>query len=275
MSGKKWMEGMSHVDPKYIEEAESAAPVKRKQATLWVRWGTLAACLCLVVAASLYWRQTMIPAGTTMGVTQISPQAGGQSELPTGESGGLPTVQGQQLPTMDATMPSFGLNPVLRPGDYEETQLDIMYVSEQVQYVRTNSLGQLGGDISYPIITVISSRQELEAYYNRYKASFRLDSSENTGFWKLCEGYDDAFFAEQDLILALVEEGSGSNRHEVHGLGKAEDGTWQILGLRKIPEAGTMDLAQWHILMPISKNIVTAQDSFSMNLTTVIEDGRS
>jgi len=34
-------------------------------------------------------------------------------------------------------------------------------------------------------------------------------------------------------------------------------------------------MAQWHILMPVDKNIVTAGDAFAMNLTTVIGGGRS
>lgn len=274
MSGKKWIEGMSHVDPKYIEEAEAAAPVKRSKAALWARWGTLAACLCLIVAASLYWRQSAPSADLTAGVTQVSPQASGQADTLSGETGALPTVSIPEIPTVDMPQrPSFGPNPVITPGKTEGNAV-ILHPLEQVQYVRTNSTSNRNG-VSYPVITVIGSRQELEAYYNRYKGSYRLDGGENAGFWKLCEEYDDAFFAEHDLILALVEEGSGSNRHEVQGLGKAEDGTWQILGLRKIPEAGTADMAQWHILMPVAKNIVTAGDAFAMNLTTVIEGGRS
>ena len=45
MRGNELLDKMDLIDPAYIEAADTA-PNKRK--SVWAKWGTLAACLCLV-----------------------------------------------------------------------------------------------------------------------------------------------------------------------------------------------------------------------------------
>lgn len=45
MRGNELLDKMERIDPAYIEAADTA-PSKRK--SVWAKWGTLAACLCLV-----------------------------------------------------------------------------------------------------------------------------------------------------------------------------------------------------------------------------------
>ena len=45
MRGNELLDKMELIDPIYIEAADTA-PSKRK--SIWAKWGTLAACLCLV-----------------------------------------------------------------------------------------------------------------------------------------------------------------------------------------------------------------------------------
>ncbi len=54
MKKKQWLEQMSLVDEKYIEEAD---PLKKRgtQRKLWIRFGMLAACLALVMSAGGVW----------------------------------------------------------------------------------------------------------------------------------------------------------------------------------------------------------------------------
>lgn len=48
MSGKDLLAGMSYVDEKYVDEAQNQS-VKKSQRTPWMKWISLAACLCVVV----------------------------------------------------------------------------------------------------------------------------------------------------------------------------------------------------------------------------------
>lgn len=68
---------------------------------------------------------------------------------------------------------------------------------ENVQYIRTN-----GGDesVSFPDVWVISSREELERYYEDKRETFDLERREKVyadstiGFLDACDKYDDVFF---------------------------------------------------------------------------------
>lgn len=52
MNTKKFSDAMSELDTKYVDEALSYKKKARKP--VWVKWGTMAACLCLVIAVSLF-----------------------------------------------------------------------------------------------------------------------------------------------------------------------------------------------------------------------------
>ena len=60
--------------------------------------------------------------------------------------------------------------------------------------------------------------------------------------------YDDAWFAEHQLIVVPVDEGSGSVRHEVALVTKGK-----IVINRKSPEIGTCDMASWRIFIEVDK----------------------
>ena len=48
MNSKKFSEAMSELDSKYVDEAINYK--KKSKKPIWIKWGAIAACLCLVVA---------------------------------------------------------------------------------------------------------------------------------------------------------------------------------------------------------------------------------
>ena len=124
-------------------------------------------------------------------------------------------------------------------------------LSCSAQYIRTP--GDLG-DRTSPQVTVIRSRFALEAYYEAHQEQYFLEGRESVasdttvGFWDACRRYDDAFFQDHELILAVLEEPSGSIRHRVTAL--TREGADRMLTVtRLIPECGTDDMAQWHLIV--------------------------
>ena len=124
------------------------------------------------------------------------------------------------------------------------------------QYIRTDGYHS---EIQYPVITVIKTKSELAAYYDKNKSLYSLDSRTGSipsdmtiGFLDAAEKFDDAFFDKNILILVLVQESSGSNRHLVKDIIQEEQIT-RIQIERKVPEIGTADMAQWHIFITLSK----------------------
>lgn len=137
------------------------------------------------------------------------------------------------------------------------------------QYIRTDGYHD---NVKYPKITVIKSTDELNEYYNANKDLYFLDhvdkvySDTTIGFIDACEKYDDEYFEENILILVLLEEGSGSIRHEVKSV-KAYRGNVEIDIAVKCPEVCTEDMAEWHIIIEIDKDSgIENNDNFKVNL---------
>jgi hypothetical protein len=51
MNSKKFSEAMGEVNDKYYEEAANYQPKRKKNS--WVKWGAMAACVCLIVAVAI------------------------------------------------------------------------------------------------------------------------------------------------------------------------------------------------------------------------------
>ena len=129
----------------------------------------------------------------------------------------------------------------------------------EAQYIRTNGYSE---DRSYPYHVVIDSKDELEAYYEANKDLYDLERKEKVysdttiGFLDACDKYDNAYFERQNLVLIILEEGSGSIRHKITDVRRrrdengASDG-WDITINKIVPETGTDDMAEWHLILEV------------------------
>lgn len=137
-----------------------------------------------------------------------------------------------------------------------ERQTQVLY---GVQYVRTD--GGVG-TVLFPGVRIIDSVQKLRDYCNTWHEIFDLDRKETAysdttiGFLDACDKYDAAFFETNFLIFVLLEEGSGSIRHEVRSVVQTEEQKLQISVDRIVPECGTDDMAQWHIMLELSRDVI-------------------
>lgn len=133
----------------------------------------------------------------------------------------------------------------------------------EVQYIRTN--GYHDGAV-FPRTVKISSVEELNAYYETNKELYdfshkeKVYSDTTVGFVDAIKKYDEAFFEESFLLFALLEEGSGSVRHEVKGLERdPADGSILVVVDRFVPEWCTADMAEWHIILELPKNLAESE----------------
>ena len=133
-------------------------------------------------------------------------------------------------------------------------------VAFKAVYVRTD--GYHDGE-KYPRACWITSPDEVQKYYEANKDKYYLESVEHPysdqtiGFLDAVQGYDDAFFHDHDLIFVVLEEGSGSIRHEVTGVKvlHLDDGkcSLQTEITRLLPGVGTDDMAEWHVIIEVPK----------------------
>lgn len=233
MSGKELLEGMSYVDERFVDEAEHLT-IKKRSISPWMKLLPVAACLCiLLVGAVSIW--DMMPFNAK------SESAAGDQESMQEISDGSDTAMG---------------------GDPQSW----LY---QTQYIRTDVCDE---STQYPSYFVIRSREELEQYYEDNKTVYDLEhhdqvySDTTIGFLDAIELYDDAFFTDRDLIILVLEEGSGSIRHEVNGIRPYYDNTWQLTVRRITPEVCTDDMAQWHLLIEVQKDLISEDESIVLDV---------
>lgn len=144
----------------------------------------------------------------------------------------------------------------------------------EAQYIRTNGYSE---GRSYPFHVIIDSREELEAYYEENKEVFDLERKETVysdttiGFLDACDKYDDTYFERQNLVLIVLEEGSGSVRHKITDVRahSNENGSldgWDITIDRIVPEVGTDDMAEWHLFLEIQMgDVIKNEDKVWIN----------
>ena len=134
----------------------------------------------------------------------------------------------------------------------ENILLAVPSIHFDAQYIRTDGYHE---DVRYPVVRIIRSVRELSEYYEANKEKYDLErrdkaySDTTVGFPDACGKYDDAYFADHILIMVLLEESSGSNRHTVSSVHMSAGGRCYIFIDRIVPEAGTCDMAEWHILI--------------------------
>lgn len=134
-------------------------------------------------------------------------------------------------------------------------------VDFDVQYIRTGAQNYEG---PFPAVAVIHSTDELTAYYEANKEQFYLERREDPGsdstigFLDACDKYDAAFFEDNALVFVVLEEGSGSTRHNIESVKVDANGIMFINVLSIDPEAGTCDMAYWHIMTEVPKDSVPA-----------------
>ena len=130
---------------------------------------------------------------------------------------------------------------------YEENSVN--FIS---RYIRTDGYDK---DAKYPDVKIIRSVGELHEYYSANKDKYNLErkdevySDTTIGFLDACDKYDEKYFENQILVMVLLEEGSGSVRHNVESVKVAQDDKLYISICAIVPEVGTCDMAEWHILI--------------------------
>lgn len=139
------------------------------------------------------------------------------------------------------------------------------------QYIRTDGCHE---DVKYPLVKIIRSVDELNAYYEANKEKYSLERGEHPasdytiGFLDACDKYNEAYFENQILVMVLLEEGSGSNRHKINNVSLVDDAKMMIEIETIVPEVGTCDMAEWHILIEPEAGVTVASEK---NITVLVD----
>ncbi len=140
----------------------------------------------------------------------------------------------------------------IKPEDNEKK------VEFDAQYIRTGAYAEIN---SYPILAVLRSQEELNAYYNANKNRFYLERrvikegyiNETVGFLDAIDKYDEEFFKNEALVIIALEEVSGSITHEISNVWLNADGKFCVEIDSNIPYMCDDAMQHWHIIIEIPK----------------------
>lgn len=149
-------------------------------------------------------------------------------------------------PGVIATTPASSEATSVVPTTAEATEP----LTYKVQYFRT---GGYVPETEYPYVVIVQSAEELTNYISTNDKDYNFGTRESTdtvesgGLLPASDAYDDAFFSKNALLIVVVDEPSGSIRHEFLGFGEKNE----IRLRRLIPGVCTDDSADWHILIEL------------------------
>ncbi len=131
-------------------------------------------------------------------------------------------------------------------------------INFDAQYIRTGAYAEING---YPILAVLRSRSELNAYYKANKNSFYLERrvikegyvNETIGFLDAVDKYDEEFFENETLVIIVFEEVSGSITHEISNVWLNADGKFCVEINSDVPYMCDDAMQHWHIIIEIPK----------------------
>lgn len=241
-----------------ITATDKLRSAPRKQPVRWMRYVSMAACIALILYGGMLFASGFVGVG---GSTEAAPESPAAMAIP--ENSKIEQSANDTIVSADKATGAEAEEAApecdCRGDEPAEaapagTGLYSRYVGGNAGYSVT--FGHKEG-VEYPQVTVIRSRQELEAYYDTYRNDYDMDSLEDG-----CTHWTESFFAEHDLLLILTMENDGYSCPQAGYLNEREDDSWELTfpGTWEVGE-GIDAETPWHIYVEIEKDLIAPEDT--------------
>lgn len=228
-----------------VAEADALRQSRPLRRSYWKRYAAIAACFALVLGCALTVRLGMTgKMSRSEAVMEAAPAeipALQAPEAPAATAAGTArdTDNGQSMDSADAT-----------------ALLETAAASKTPEILCIPTPANLSGTKCYaygPKITLVSSREALEAYRTKWEGAYLLD--ELTAAW---EAFDESWFEAHDLVLIPVEAASVAVTDV-----QIREGTLEI---HATLTQGDPDTA-WMLLVTLEKGTVTSAEDVRLVFT--------
>ena len=117
--------------------------------------------------------------------------------------------------------------------------------------------------VEYPVVSVISSKEGLNAYLEAYDYMYPDDTIGFKALREVASNYDEMFFEENALISVLLERNSGSISFTINSITK-EGSTVTVDITQNVPDMGTQEMALTQYLFEVSKDDISSDDKLEV-----------
>lgn len=226
------------------DSLRQSRPPRRR--SYWKRYAAMAACFALVLGCALTVR---------LGMTGKMSRSEAVMEAAPAE---IPALQAPEAPAATAagTARDTDNGQSMDSADATALQETAAAASKTPEILCIPTPANLSGTKCYasgPKITLVSSREELEAYRSKWEGAYLLDE-----LTAACESFDRAWFAEKDLVLIPVEAASVAVTDV-----QIREGTLEI---HATVTQGDTDTA-WMLLVTLEKRTVTSPEDVRLVFT--------
>lgn len=251
--------------------AEADARRTRKPRVIpWKRYTAMAACLVLIVYGGLLLKWNfLLWAGTAKTTAAEAASQGAEYAI-----AGVTDAHDEGAGAAPASRTDNAGLKSGASGEVQPAQSDIAVAQDSfgafalpegisgIQYVETPENWNITACFtSEPQITLVSSRADLDAYFDKKPTPFLLEN-----LVAYCESYDDAWFEENDLLLIAVSAVPVDADLTVSSVIR-QDGVWEVR-ISDFQASGASDAGytNWHILLEMEKGSIFSAGDVSLIL---------
>ena len=144
---------------------------------------------------------------------------------------------------------------------------------EEIYFGALNREKMALGSVQHLPVYKFDTLDELEQFKAAFDGVLTLDGGYNEvpSFLDATAAYDEAFFAENALVLAYVAAGSGSYRFAVDSVYCDETAFCVYVRQTNDPEVVTMDMAGWFVTVAVPDSMVETCAEFDADLNAPAE----
>lgn len=257
MNAEAIHDALNQLPDDLIAAADALRKTEKPRIILWKRLVPIAACFALVLGALYIAVPLLSPKGSMEFLMEMQSDSMVENEM----AGALPETGAEPEAPAEAA-------PKEEPGAEVENDGAPLAPEMEEQATVSGASGIPVTGYGYCIgseepdetrITLISTWTEWEA--------FLTDTPRLTEEGGFENGYEEAYFDENQLIAVVTTAASSSVRYEVDTIVKTGIGTWELAITRYDPEWFTDDMTQQCILVELPR-MVEPEDRVVLNLTT-------
>ena len=249
MTAKQLHDAIGLLPADLVAEADALRQSRPLRRSRWQHYAAMAACFALVLGCTLSVRlgmtgkmsrsEAVMEAAPAEIPALQAPEAEADSSAVTAAGTTRDTDNGQSMDSADAT-----------------ALLETAAASETPEILCIPTPANLSGTKCYasgPKITLVSSREELEAYRTKWEGAYLLD--ELTAAW---EAFDESWFEAHDLVLIPVDAASVAVTEIL-----SQDGTLEVHLAVTHSDAAT----SWLVLAEPEKGTVSSPEDVRLVFT--------